>query len=97
MKCFFNAENVIEKLVGNGEITYIDGNLDSARFNKPKSFAVDYKGNVYVADNRNHAVRMITKSGEICGGLKCTLWDSVTYKHKYTWVSIYKRNEFLVR
>ncbi|KAG8366177.1 hypothetical protein BUALT_Bualt17G0049500 [Buddleja alternifolia] len=61
---------VIQRLAGNGEPTYIDGDLGSATFNKPRSFAVDYKGNVYVADHRNHAIRKITKSGvtTIAGG-----------------------------
>lgn len=49
---------------------YADGDLTSAKFNRPKSFAVDLNGNVYVADPRNHAIRKITKSGvtTIAGG-----------------------------
>ncbi|KAL3835550.1 hypothetical protein ACJIZ3_010286 [Penstemon smallii] len=60
----------IQRLAGNGEPNYIDGDLGSASFNKPRSFAVDYKGNVYVADQRNHAIRKISKSGvtTIAGG-----------------------------
>lgn len=42
---------------------YADGELDSARFNKPRSFAVDLKGNVYVADKTNHAIRKISTTG----------------------------------
>ena len=41
---------------------YADGELDSARFNKPRSFAVDLKGNVYVADKTNHAIRKISNT-----------------------------------
>ncbi|PIN16862.1 hypothetical protein CDL12_10478 [Handroanthus impetiginosus] len=65
-----SSETVIKKLAGNGEWGYTDGDLASARFNKPKSFAVDFNGNIYVADHHNHAIRKITKSGvtTIAGG-----------------------------
>lgn len=53
----------MKRLAGNGVSGYVDGELTSAKFNKPKSFAVDLNGNVYVADPRNHAIRKITKSG----------------------------------
>ncbi|KAK6139236.1 hypothetical protein DH2020_027021 [Rehmannia glutinosa] len=56
-------ETVIQRLAGNGEPGYKDGDLDSASFNKPRSFAVDFSGNVYVADQRKHTIRKITKSG----------------------------------
>ncbi|XP_011086532.1 uncharacterized protein LOC105168235 isoform X1 [Sesamum indicum] len=60
----------MQRLVGNGEHSYTDGELGLARFNKPRSFAVDFSGNVYVADQRNHAIRKITKSrvSTIAGG-----------------------------
>nr|DAD30989.1 TPA_asm: hypothetical protein HUJ06_009840 [Nelumbo nucifera] len=39
-------------------------------FSHPRSFAVDLKGNIYVADRSNHAIRKISKSGvtTIAGG-----------------------------
>ncbi|KAH6770759.1 hypothetical protein C2S52_015562 [Perilla frutescens var. hirtella] len=57
-------------LTGNDASGYVDGDLASAKFNKPKSFTVDLNGNIYVADHRNHAIRKITKSGvtTIAGG-----------------------------
>ncbi|KAL9149523.1 hypothetical protein ABFS82_12G114700 [Erythranthe guttata] len=63
-------ETVIKSLAGNGKPGFIDGDLASARFNKPRSFAVDFNGNVYVADMLNRAVRKITKTGvtTIAGG-----------------------------
>ncbi|KAL6571798.1 hypothetical protein OROHE_002667 [Orobanche hederae] len=63
-------QTVIKKLVGNGQSGYMDGNLDSAIFNKPRSFAVDFKGNVYVADQRRHTIRKISNTGvtTIAGG-----------------------------
>ncbi|KAL7091629.1 hypothetical protein ACP275_12G117300 [Erythranthe tilingii] len=63
-------DTVIKSLAGNGKPGFIDGDLASARFNKPRSFAVDFNGNVYVADMLNRAVRKITKTGvtTIAGG-----------------------------
>ncbi|XP_022878214.1 uncharacterized protein LOC111396134 isoform X2 [Olea europaea var. sylvestris] len=62
--------SLIKRLAGNGQCGYADGDVGSAMFNKPKSFAVDYRGNVYVADQTNFAIRKITKSGvtTIAGG-----------------------------
>ncbi|GAA0150041.1 hypothetical protein LIER_09067 [Lithospermum erythrorhizon] len=65
-----SQESTIKKLTGNSAADYVDGELGSAKFNKPKSFAVDYRGNIYVADKGNHAIRKITMSGvtTIAGG-----------------------------
>ncbi|MCD7449850.1 hypothetical protein HAX54_001892 [Datura stramonium] len=60
----------VRKLTGTSS-GYADGSLDKAKFNKPRSFAVDSKGNIYVADMKNmHAIRKISKSGvtTIAGG-----------------------------
>ncbi|KAK4376838.1 hypothetical protein RND71_003134 [Anisodus tanguticus] len=65
-----DSEYSITKLTGAG-IGYADGSFDKAKFNKPKSFAVDSKGNIYVADMKNKlAIRKISKSGvtTIAGG-----------------------------
>lgn len=59
----FFTEGVIKKYSGKGSAGFSDGELDSALFNKPKSFAVDLKGNIYVADKNNHAIRKISQSG----------------------------------
>lgn len=50
-------------LAGNGVSGYVDGDFASAKFDRPKSFAIDLKGNIYVADSHNHAIRKIGKSG----------------------------------
>lgn len=60
---FLFVEEVIQKIAGNGVAGYADGELGSAMFNKPKSFAVDFKGNLYVADKFNYTIRKISKSG----------------------------------
>ncbi|KAJ0038199.1 hypothetical protein Pint_23022 [Pistacia integerrima] len=64
-----SQENVMRRLSGNGA-GYQDGEPGSAQFRKPKSFAVDLKGNVYVADKGNYVIRKITNSGvtTIAGG-----------------------------
>ncbi|KAF7123620.1 hypothetical protein RHSIM_Rhsim12G0122100 [Rhododendron simsii] len=66
-----SQESEIKRLSGNG-FGFSDGDLATAMFNKPKSFAVDLKGNVYVADKGNLAIRKISKSGvtTIAGGSK---------------------------
>ncbi|KAL2534372.1 NHL domain-containing protein [Abeliophyllum distichum] len=59
---FYNVESVIKRLAGNGQRGYVDDDLDSAMFDRPKSFAVDYRENVYVADKNNYTIKKITKS-----------------------------------
>ncbi|KDO82525.1 hypothetical protein CISIN_1g024317mg [Citrus sinensis] len=55
-----SEESVVKRLAGDGVQGYSDGEPGSARFDKPKSFAVDMKGNIYVADKSNHVIRKIT-------------------------------------
>ncbi|GFY91022.1 NHL domain-containing protein [Actinidia rufa] len=66
-----DAESAIKQLSGNG-VGFSDGDLATATFSKPKSFAVDLSGNAYVADKGNRAIRKISKSGvtTIAGGSK---------------------------
>jgi hypothetical protein len=49
---------------------FADGGFLDAQFNHPRSFTLDSKGNIYVADRANHAIRKISKSGvsTIAGG-----------------------------
>ncbi|KAF9626296.1 hypothetical protein IFM89_032145 [Coptis chinensis] len=60
----------VRRYAGNGSAGFVDGELSFAKFDRPRSFAVDFKGNVYVADKSNHAIRKISKSGvtTIAGG-----------------------------
>ncbi|KAL9660050.1 hypothetical protein QQ045_024860 [Rhodiola kirilowii] len=53
-----------------GYTGHVDGKPSEARFNKPKGVTMDDKGNVYVADTVNLAIRKIGDSGvtTIAGG-----------------------------
>ncbi|VFQ79368.1 unnamed protein product [Cuscuta campestris] len=67
-----SGEVSAERLAGNGVGNYSDGDLSSAMFYKPKSFEIDARGNIYVADAKNkHSIRKIRKSGvtTIVGGV----------------------------
>ncbi|GMH25575.1 hypothetical protein Nepgr_027418 [Nepenthes gracilis] len=53
-----------------GKIGHVDGKPSDARFNHPKGVTIDDKGNVYVADTENFAIRKIGEAGvtTIAGG-----------------------------
>lgn len=60
------AEVAFTRLSGDGSVGYLDGDVGSARFAKPRSFAFDLRGNVYVADKSNRAIRKISAKGMLC-------------------------------
>jgi len=47
---------------------HIDGKLREARMNHPKGITVDDRGNIYVADTTNMAIRKISDSGKVILG-----------------------------
>ncbi|XP_057447487.1 uncharacterized protein LOC130739251 isoform X2 [Lotus japonicus] len=59
-----------------GYIGHIDGRLREARMNHPKGITVDGRGNIYIADTLNMAIRKISDEGitTIAGGGK---WGQV--------------------
>ncbi|KAF3431303.1 hypothetical protein FNV43_RR26034 [Rhamnella rubrinervis] len=57
------SQEGINPFSGDGVEGYSDGESGTARFNKPRSFAIDRRGNVYVADKFNHVIRKISGSG----------------------------------
>ncbi|RKR84506.1 RHS repeat-associated protein [Mucilaginibacter gracilis] len=52
-------------LAGGGYTGFTNGNGSSALFYHPVGMAVDASGNVYVADEDNHAIRKIDPSGNV--------------------------------
>ncbi|KAK7348701.1 hypothetical protein VNO80_23321 [Phaseolus coccineus] len=65
-----SQEVAFTRLSGDGSMGYLDGDVGSARFAKPRSFAFDPRGNMYVADKSNQAIRKISAKGvtTIAGG-----------------------------
>ncbi|MDB5012923.1 MAG: hypothetical protein JWQ25_1125, partial [Daejeonella sp.] len=59
------SEGVVTTLAGNSASGFIDGLGNQASFYNPSAIALDAKGNLYVADEKNHAVRKISPSGEV--------------------------------
>lgn len=48
-----------------GYTGHVDGKPSDARFNHPKGVTMDDKGNVYVADTLNLAIRKISDAGNM--------------------------------
>ena len=70
--------HLIRKISVTGEVTtfagdknypnnagLVDGNGQNAQFYRPYGIEVDKKGNVYVADEWNHAIRKVTPTGDV--------------------------------
>lgn len=53
-----------------GLVGHVDGGLREARLNHPKGFTIDERGNIYVADAANMAIRKVSDMGvtTIAGG-----------------------------
>ena len=69
------GNNIIRKVTTNGVVTTLagsagqsgstDGTNSTALFNYPSSVAVDYAGNLYVADAGNNTIRKVTTNGVV--------------------------------
>lgn len=44
---------------------HVDGKLREARMNHPKGLTVDDKGNIYIADTMNMAIRKLSEAGKL--------------------------------
>lgn len=62
---FHKKENFLEVLFGSNKRGYIDGNSKIARLNSPLGIANDSKGNIFVCDEENHAIRVYTTDGKV--------------------------------
>jgi streptogramin lyase len=58
-------DGVLAPFAGSGVPGYVDATGAAAAFNAPGALAVGAGGNVYVADQRNHAIRKITPAGMV--------------------------------
>ena len=60
-----NPDGDVTTLAGSGSSGNAEGNGTTATFNGPTGIAVDASGNVYVGDQGNHKIRMITVNGDV--------------------------------
>jgi sugar lactone lactonase YvrE len=63
--CAVGTDGRLVTIAGNGRPGFADGVGSAAQFDTPTGVAVDESGNVYVADARNGAVRVISKDGRV--------------------------------
>lgn len=68
-----------------GYTGHADGKASDARFNHPKGVTMDDKGNVYVADTSNLAIRKIGEAGIF--HLIC-IRDGTSILTSYGWICI---------
>lgn len=65
MRCIADSRARLVAGSFQGYSGHVDGKPSDARFNHPKGVTIDDKGNVYVADTSNLAIRKIGESGNI--------------------------------
>lgn len=63
--CQVSRTGAASTVAGNGETDFIDGKGQNSSFHSPHGVAIDSKGNVIVADSRNHRIREITSDGNV--------------------------------
>src|SRR5712691_5764325 len=55
----------VATFAGSGQAGLADGNAPVGQFNRPHGLAIDGRGNVYVSDRGNHAIRVVAANGDI--------------------------------
>ncbi|RYH31100.1 hypothetical protein EON65_03370 [archaeon] len=61
----FNPQGFAFTIAGSGQKGFQDGSPETAQFNFPQDLAVDELGNMYVADTKNHAIRLVMVNGTV--------------------------------
>jgi serine/threonine-protein kinase len=61
----YATECIVTTLAGSGAPGSVDGTGTEASFASPQGLAVDWSGNVYVADSENYKIRKITPAGVV--------------------------------
>jgi len=65
--------NLVTSFAGCGSSGFANGNQTQSMLNSPQGIALDEKGNIFVADAKNHRIRMVTQQGvlyTVSGGSK---------------------------
>jgi streptogramin lyase len=57
------TDGVVTTIIGDGSAGFADGDVSVAKLSYPWKTCVDKDGNIYVVDNRNHAIRKISTTG----------------------------------
>lgn len=55
----------VTTLAGSTDYGYADGMGKAAKFSDPTGVAIDYQGNIYVADNGSRRIRKVTSDGNV--------------------------------
>lgn len=61
----FNPQGYAFTVAGNGKPGMLDGNWTHSQFNFPQDIAVDRYGNIFVADTKNNAIRLVAFNGKV--------------------------------
>jgi DNA-binding beta-propeller fold protein YncE len=59
------AQVRVETFAGTGQAGLADGNRQVGQLNRPHGLAIDGRGNVYVSDRGNHAIRIVSANGDL--------------------------------
>jgi DNA-binding beta-propeller fold protein YncE len=59
------TQSRVESFSGSGQAGFANSNGQVGQFNRPHGLAIDGKGNIYVSDRGNHAIRVVTAQGDI--------------------------------